>query len=199
VTLDLAEPIRFADTPELRTDRLLLRGWRRDDLIPFAEMNADPRVMRHFPGPMTRTESDALVSSIQDRFRAWGFGFWAVETCDLLFAGFIGLSRPAYDAPFLPAIEVGWRLTPEVWGRGLALEGARAALAFGFQAEEVNQIIAVAPRSNLPSIGVMQKLGMRSDPAEDFDHPALTDHPEIRRCALHRIDRATFLQAGSPA
>ncbi len=184
--------IAFADGPVLETARVRLRPWRSGDLAAFAVLNADPRVMRHFPSLMSRAESDALAANIQDRFRAWGFGFWAVETDALPFAGFIGLSRPAYEAPFLPAVEVGWRLDPRCWGKGLATEGARAAMAFGFDRQALDQIIAVAPRANAPSIRVMERLGMTSDPAEDFDHPALSDHPAIRRCALHRIDRKTF-------
>lgn len=184
--------IAFAEAPTLETPRLRLRPWRKGDPAAFAALNADARVMQYFPGLMSAADSDALTAAIQDRFRAWGFGFWAVETDALPFAGFIGLSRPAYDAPFLPAVEVGWRLDPRCWGQGLATEGARAAMAFGFDQQGLDQIIAVAPRANTPSIRVMKRLGMKSKSAEDFDHPALTDHPAIRRCALHRIARATF-------
>jgi RimJ/RimL family protein N-acetyltransferase len=185
-------PIAFAESPDLQTARLRLRGWRASDLAPFAAMNADPVVRRWFPGLMTRDESDASVEAIQHSFRKDGFGFWAVEGQGLAFAGFIGLKRPVYSAPFLPAVEVGWRLDPRVWGRGLAVEGARAALAFGFDECRLDQIIAVAPRVNLASLAVMKRLGMRCDPAEDFDHPDLTDHPVIRRCALYRLDRSDF-------
>lgn len=188
----MTRPIEFAEAPVLETARLRLRRWRAADLPAFAALNADPRVMRYFPAPLSRADSDAFAASLQDRFRAWGFGFWAVETEALPFAGFVGLSRPTYEARFLPATEVGWRLDPRLWGQGLATEGARAALAFGFDQLALDQVIAVAPRANLPSIRVMQRLGMTSDPAEDFDHPALTDHPVIRRCALHRLDRAAF-------
>jgi len=184
--------IEFADAPVLETARLRLRPWRRGDPEAFAALNADPAVMRYFPAPLSAAESDALAADLQNRFRAWGFGFWAVETDDLPFAGFIGLSRPAYEAPFLPAVEVGWRLDPRCWGQGLATEGARAAMAFGFDRHGLDRIIAVAPRANTPSIRVMERLGMTSDPAEDFDHPSLTDHPALRRCALHRLDRAAF-------
>lgn len=184
--------IAFADAPVLETERLRLRPWRSGDPAAFARLNANARVMRYFPGLMTIADSDALAAAIQDRFRAWGFGFWAVETEDLPFAGFIGLSRPAYEAPFLPAVEIGWRLDPACWGRGLATEGARAAMAFGFDKQGLDRIIAVAPRANTPSIRVMERLGMTADPAEDFDHPGLTACPAIRRCTLHRIDHATF-------
>lgn len=188
-----AENIMFADAPVLETARVRLRGWRPDDLEAFAALNASPDVMRWFPGLLSRAESDARAASIQDGFRQDGFGFWAVETEASPFAGFIGLQRPAYDAPFLPAVEIGWRLDPRLWGKGLATEGARAALTFGFSEAGLDQIIAVAPRANTPSLAVMTRLGMRCDPDEDFNHPALTDHPVIRRCALHRLDRADFL------
>lgn len=187
-----ADNIMFAEAPVLQTDRLRLRCWRSDDVAPFAAINGDRKVMRYFPGLMSRSESDALAGAIQDRFRAWGFGFWAVETPDLPFAGFIGLSRPTYEAAFLPAVEVGWRLAPSCWGQGLATEGARLALAYGFEHVGLDQIVAIAPVANKPSIRVMQNLGMRRDPAGDFDHPALADHPAIRRCALHRLDRVDF-------
>jgi RimJ/RimL family protein N-acetyltransferase len=184
--------LTFADAPLLRTERLRLRGWGPGDLEAFAALNADPQVMRWFPSLLTPAESDARAAAIQRSFSQDGFGFWAVETDDLPFAGFIGLQRPAYEASFLPAVEIGWRLDPRVWGRGLAVEGARAALAFGFDEVGLDQIISVAPRANAPSLAVMRRLGMRCDPGEDFDHPALADHPIIRRCALHRLDRAEF-------
>lgn len=187
-----APTFAFADAPVLETARLRLRGWRPSDLAPFAGMNADPAVRRWFPGLMTRQESDASVEAIQNSFRQDGFGFWAVETRDLPFAGFIGLKRPVYSAPFLPAVEIGWRLDPSVWGQGLAVEGARAALAYGFGEAGLDEIIAVAPQVNLPSIAVMKRLGMRHDPAEDFDHPLLAGHPNIRRCVLYRIHKTRF-------
>lgn len=183
----------FAPGPTLHTDRMRLRPWRPGDLEAFAALNADPRVMRWFPRPLTRDESDAVAARIQNGFRTEGFGFWALETDAVPFGGFVGLQRPAYEADFLPAIEIGWRLDPRLWGQGLATEAARAALAHGFGTADLEQIIAVAPRANVASLAVMARLGMSCDPAEDFDHPALTDHPEIRRCALHRLSRSSFV------
>lgn len=188
----MSDAIAFADAPVLETARLRLRPWRAGDLAAWAALNADPRVMRYFPHLMTTAESDVRAAAIQDGFRAWGFGFWAVETDAVPFAGFIGLSRPAYEAAFLPAVEVGWRLDPVCWGQGLAAEGARAAMAFGFERHGLPQIIAVAPHANTPSIRVMQRLGMTADAGGDFDHPALTDYPALLRCALYRIDRDRF-------
>src|ERR1700757_2509590 len=114
---------------ELQTPRLRLRRWRAADSEPFAEMNADPRVMEYFPKLLTREESNTLIARIEERFEKSGFGLWAVEVVEGgRFAGFIGLSVPHFQAHFTPCIEIGWRLSAEFWGRGLATEGARAVL-----------------------------------------------------------------------
>ena len=106
----------------LRTPRLVLRGWRDEDLEPFAALNAHPEVMRYLPGPLSRAESDALAARIRAEAEAWGFGLWALESPgEAPFLGFVGLSRPAFRAPFTPCVEVGWRLLDsamvEVWVR----------------------------------------------------------------------------------
>ena len=116
-------------SPELRTDRLLLRHWREEDREPFAEMNADPAVMEHFPARLTRAESDAFVDRVQQGFADHGFGLWAVEAGGEL-VGFTGLSVPRFrvawmDAREQPVVEVGWRLRRSAWGRGYATEAGR--------------------------------------------------------------------------
>src|SRR5215510_13849963 len=96
---------------ELGTDRLWLRRWLPGDLLPFAALNADARVMEYFPAVLSREESDALASQIQAHFEQHGFGLWAVEIPNVTsFAGFIGLSVPGFEAPFTPCVEIGWRL-----------------------------------------------------------------------------------------
>ncbi len=120
----------------IQTDRLLLRAWREDDLAPFAAMNADSRVMEHFPSIMTREESDAFVARIRASFEKNGFGLWAVELrgegAAPTFVGFVGLSVPAFEAPFTPCVEIGWRLAYDAWNKGIATEGARATLDVAF-------------------------------------------------------------------
>ena len=104
----------------LRTDRLLLRTWREADLEAFAALNADPAVMEHFPKPLDRPESDAMVARIRAHFDRHGFGFWAVEVPGLAdLVGLVGLAIPNFEAPFTPCVEVGWRLAREHWGEGL--------------------------------------------------------------------------------
>jgi RimJ/RimL family protein N-acetyltransferase len=163
----------------LQTERLLLRRWRDSDREPFAHINADPRVMEYFPATLTREESSALIDRIEAYFAERAWGPWAAElrmTGELI--GFIGLSVPAFEAPFTPCVEIGWRLAAEHWGKGLATEGALAALHYGFTELHLPEIVSFTTVANLPSRRVMEKLAMTHNPADDFDHPGLPDgHP----------------------
>ena len=173
--------------PELSTERLLMRRWRASDRAPFAALNADPEVMRYFPAPLTRRESVALAERIDDELGRRGWGLWALEErATGRFVGFTGLGRPTFDAPFTPAVEIGWRLARSAWGRGLATEAARAAAAFAFEDLELDELVSFAVRANARSRAVMARLGMRHDPAGDFDHP-LVDDRRLRRHVLYRL------------
>jgi RimJ/RimL family protein N-acetyltransferase len=175
----------------LRTERLVLRNWRAADLEPFARLNADPRVMEHFPALLKRAESDVLAARIRAHLEERGFGLWAVEVCGVTpFAGFIGLSVPSFEAHFTPCVEVGWRLAAELWGRGYATEGARAALDFGFGRLELGEIVSFTVPANLRSRQVMERLGMRCSPNDDFEHPELPTGHALRRHVLYRVARA---------
>jgi RimJ/RimL family protein N-acetyltransferase len=177
---------------ELRTDRLWLRAWRAADREPFAALNADPVVMEHFPSTLTREESDALADRIEARFELHGWGLWAVEVVETgEFAGYVGLTPQTFDVHFTPAVEVGWRLAHQYWGRGYAPEAGRAALHYGFDVIDLDEIVSFTTVANLRSQRVMQKLGMTRDPADDFDHPALPEgHPQ-RSHVLYRISPPT--------
>ena len=176
---------------EIRTPRLRLRAWRAGDREPFARMNADPRVMEHFPAPLSAAESDALLERIRAHFAARGFGLWALEVAGGAdFAGFVGLSVPGFEAPSTPCVEIGWRLAAEHWGRGYATEAARAALAFGFEDLGLAEVVSFTVPANERSRRVMERLGMRRDPGADFDHPALPAGHRLRRHVLYRLARA---------
>lgn len=179
-------------TPEVRTDRLLLRGWRDEDKLPYAMLNADPEVMRHFPSMLSPQQSDEMVDHMAMAWEANGFGLWAVERLDThAFIGFVGLSSPSWADP--PCVEVGWRLAHQHWGNGFAPEAARAALAFGFHhvVLPTYEIVSFTTTRNLKSQRVMQKIGMRHDPSREFDHPLLPTWDE-RRHVLYSIDRPTW-------
>jgi ribosomal-protein-alanine N-acetyltransferase len=189
----------MAAAPVLRTERLVLRPWRDADLGPFARLVADPRVQEHFPAVSTREEAEAMMARIRRGFADWGFGLWAVETPDRPFAGYVGLARPAFDAHFTPCVEVGWRLAAEVWGRGYATEGARAAVAHGFEVVGLDEIVSFTVPANLRSRRVMEKLGMTRDPADDFDHPRFPDDPRMGPHVLYRLSRERWSGTRSPA
>jgi RimJ/RimL family protein N-acetyltransferase len=174
---------------QLRTERLLLRPWRAEDREPFAALNADPAVMEYFPTTLTRAESDARAERFDSDIQRLGYGFWAVEMPgETPFIGFVGLVATDDDMPFSPAIEIGWRLAREHWGHGFASEGARAALAFGFEQLGLEQIVALTAAGNLRSRKMMERLGMQRDPAEDFIHPGLPAEHPIAAHVLYRID-----------
>jgi RimJ/RimL family protein N-acetyltransferase len=172
---------------DLLTERLILRRWRPADWRPFAALNADPRVMEYFPNVLSREESDALAKHIDEHFERHGFGLWAVEVPGVApFAGFIGLSVPRFQAHFTPCVEVGWRLAAAYWGRGYATEGAQAALAFGFEALDLREIVSFTMPENFRSRRVMEKIGMTRNPADDFDQPGVFGR---RHHVLYRLSR----------
>lgn len=179
-----------ADVPTLTTPRLRLRAWRESDLAPFAALNADPRVMRHFPRTLGRDESDAMVARIGDHFARHGFGLWAVEAPGVAdFVGFVGLAVPRFEAAFSPCVEIGWRLAAEHWGRGYATEGARAALEHGFTKAGLEEIVSFTIPANAPSRRVMDRLGMHRSERDDFEHPGIPVGHPMRPHVLYRLRR----------
>ncbi|MGH3379767.1 MAG: GNAT family N-acetyltransferase [Actinoallomurus sp.] len=185
------------ETPILKTERLVLRRWRHNDREPFAAMNADPEVMEHFPATLTPDESDASIDRIEARFEEHGFGFWALEIAETgQFIGFTGLSVPGFEAHFIPAVEIGWRLTRSSWGHGYASEAARRALTLAFDDLELAEVVSFTSRTNLRSQMVMKRIGMTHDPADDFDHPVLDEGHPLRRHVLWRMP-AEHWRAGS--
>ncbi len=176
------------DAASAETERLILRRWRVEDREPFARLNADPLVMENFPACLTREESDAGVDHVEAHFEKHGFGLFAAELrASGQFIGFIGLNIPDFEAHFTPCVEIGWRLAREHWGRGLATEGARAAVRYGFETLGLRELVAFTVPANIRSRRVMEKLGMSRDPADDFDHPRLEPGHPLRRHVLYRL------------
>lgn len=172
------------------TERLVLRRWRSEDREPFARLNADPRVMEFFPAPMTREESDRQIERFERHFEEHGFGIWAVERRDEPGCiGCLGLLWVTFEAAFAPAVEIGWKLVAEQWGRGLASEGAREALRYGFETLGREEILSFTVPANWRSRRVMEKRGFHRDPGEDFDHPRVPEGHPFRRHVLYRLRR----------
>jgi RimJ/RimL family protein N-acetyltransferase len=176
---------------ELRTSRTLLRAWREEDLEPFARLNADPEVMRWFKSPLTTEESDAFATRIRTRLTEDGYGLWALEAPGVSdFCGFVGLAKVPFEASFTPAMEVGWRLDRPWWGNGYATEAASACVEFAFGTLDLSEIVSLTATLNTRSRSGMERLGMRHDPAEDFDHPNIPEGSPIRRHVVYRLERA---------
>jgi len=183
---------------ELSTPRLRLRQWRASDLEPFAALNADPRVMEFMPGLLSSAESDALAQRCAAEIARLGFGFWATELhASGAFIGFVGLHVPAFEAPFTPCVEIGWRLERTSWGNGFGTEAARECLRFAFESLGLEEVVSFTVLLNGRSRAVMERLGMRQDPLGDFDHPRLPAEHPLRRHVLYRLRREDWQRAGT--
>ncbi|HET9654399.1 MAG TPA: GNAT family N-acetyltransferase [Kineosporiaceae bacterium] len=177
----------------LTTDRLILRRWRDGDREPFAAMNADPEVVRHLRGSLDRASSDAFLDRIEAGFARHGFGLWAVEAeATGQFLGFTGLAVQTFPAHFTPAVEVGWRFARHAWGHGYATEAAEAALRYAFICAGLMEVVSITTKGNERSVGVMRRLGMTSDPAEDFEHPLLPRGHPLRPHVLYRLSASDW-------
>lgn len=181
---------------ELSTERLLLRQWRPADHEPFAALNADPVVMEHFPAPLDRAQSDALIAREETRIDQRGWGLWAVEVvASARFIGFVGLAEVDLGFDWTPAVEIGWRLARSAWGRGYATEAATAALAHAFEVMGLQEVVSFTATTNTPSQAVMRRIGLRLHPASPFDHPRVEAGHVLEEHVLYHLT-ATDWRAG---
>lgn len=173
---------------KIETDRLILRSWRDSDREPFAALNSDPEVMRYFPDIQNHSVSNASVDKRIAHDKQHGFCFWAADLkATGEFIGFIGMEIAHDGIPGAGLPEIGWRLSKDVWGQGLAPEGARACLAYAFSVLKSPEVISITSQNNQPSMRVMEKIGMRRDFENDFDHPDVPEESPIRPHVLYRI------------
>jgi RimJ/RimL family protein N-acetyltransferase len=174
----------------IETQRLLLRPWREADLQPFHAMCSDPAVMRYL-GPLQSRDEVATAIARQQRFQAErGYCFWVVELKEEgQFLGFCGLKPGAEKTPIEHDVEIGWRLRADSWGKGYAREAAEASLAWAWAELDTPVIAAITNIENTRSWGLMERLGMTRNPAEDFDHATLAEDDPLRRHIIYRIDR----------
>ncbi len=171
----------------VKTDRLILREWCEEDRKPFARMNGDPIVMEFLPRSLDEKASNKLVDRFQRHFDEHGYGLYAVEVAETgQFAGFVGLNNVAFEAPFVPATEIAWRLDYEFWGKGLGSEAAQAVLEHGLKTLKLKEIVSFTVHDNTRSIHLMEKIGLERDEAADFDFPALRKGHPLGRFVLYR-------------
>ena len=181
--------------PVLLTRRLRLSDFSASNLPDLARMNADPEVMRYFPQKLNPEESVALLQRITEHQRINGYSLFALHLKESdAFVGWCGLMKVPFFAHFTPAVEIGWRLNKIFWGKGLAPEAAKSVLRIGFLELGLSEIVSFTVELNQPSIRVMQKIGMQSEPKDSFDHPKLpTNHP-LQRHILYRLTKSLWLE-----
>jgi RimJ/RimL family protein N-acetyltransferase len=149
--------------------------------------------MRYFPNILDRDQTAAMIERIEKAFEQDALGLWAVEErAGGDFVGFVGLSRPKFKAPFLPCVEVGWRLAQHHWGKGFALEAARASMADGYERLGLPEIVSFTSRLNIRSIKVMERLKMVRDENGDFMHPVLAEDHPLAAHVLYRLSAQEF-------
>ena len=172
----------------LTTPRLALGSWDDEATDGLFRLSSDPEVMRYFPALATPEQIEALAQRHQANLDAGRPGLYAVRVRETSrFIGFVGLAVPFFEAAFVPCVEIGWRLAREAWGKGYATEAGQACLAHGFDTLGLPEIVSFTAVLNKPSIAVMRRLGMHTDPDEDFDHPSVPEGHRLRRHVLYRL------------
>ena len=165
------------------SERLGFRNWTTADSDLLFVLNSNEEVMRFFPSTQTKEQCLDFILHMQYQFQKNNFCYFAVEVLESKeFIGFIGLCEQTYEADFNPSVDIGWRILPDFWGKGYAIEGAKKVLEYGFTEANLNQIVSVAPLVNFPSISVMKKIGMSK--VKTFKHPLLKDFPNLEVCVL---------------
>lgn len=150
--------------------------------------------MEFFPARLSCEQSDEVLARILDHWQKHGFGLCAVEhRPSAAFIGFTGLAIPRFEAPFMPAVEIGWRLASHWWCQGFATEAAREIVRYAFESLSLDALVSYTVPANIRSRRVMEKLGMTHDPADDFDHPLLPPGHPLQRHVLYRLRRQDWI------
>lgn len=175
----------------IETTRLILRDWKEEDIPYFARLNSDDKVMEYFLKKLSYKETIDLYNKIQEEFIAYGFGAYAVEEKDSgVFIGIVGLHNVTFEIDFTPAVEILWRLLPEFWGKGYAMEAAMACLNYAKDELKLKEIVSFTSLPNKRSEYVMQKIGMTR--IKEFNHPLVGPNHPLYRHILYRMDLATL-------
>jgi len=174
------------------SSRLGFRNWKSDDIAPFAEICADPKVMEFFPFLQSLEETTEMVKRLQDKFAIDQTTFFAVELLENKeFIGFIGMlyqkNKCAFAPP--PALEIGWRLKKAAWNKGYATEGALQCLSYCKNTLNQPIVYSIAPIPNVRSERIMQKIGMHK--IGEFNNPRVEKGNWLERHVIYKIDLST--------
>lgn len=174
----------------LKTKRLILRTWNEQDLDPMSAINQDPLVCEFLPKIGDLAATKALIQLFINHYEKYGFTAYAVELkSNGEFIGFVGLLLVSFEAHFTPAVEIGWRLGFQHWGKGYATEAAKAVVDLAFTTLNLKEVVSFTVENNIRSRRVIEKIGMHHNPLDDFDHPKLPKNSPLCRHVLYRLTR----------
>ena len=169
-----------------QSERLGFRNWINSDTSKMIDISSDPDVMQFFPAIATKIQTIEFIDRMKLMYIAKGYCYFAVDQLkDGNFIGFIGLYYQTYVSQFTPSVDVGWRLNKKCWNKGLATEGAKKCLDYGFNKLGLKNIIATTPIINIKSIRVMEKIGMQK--LAKFKHPRLKFNEKLENCVCYEI------------
>ena len=170
------------------SERLGFRNWVMEDLSEFSEINQDDNVMEYFPAKLSKDETKQFIIRLQDHYKEFGHNFYAVELLtNKELIGFIGLADTRMNLDFTPCKEIGWRLKRSTWNKGLATEGAKRVLEYGFNDLNINEIVSFTAKVNLKSEHIMKKIGMTK--VKEFVHPKIDANHVLNPHVLYKIER----------
>lgn len=171
----------------IETPRLVLRRWKESDIPNFARLNCHDKVMEYFLKKLSFQETVQFYNRIQNEFETFGFGLFAVEEKETnSFIGYVGLHNVTFDVDFAPTVEIGWRILPQFWGKGLATEAAVACLEYAKNDLNLTEIVSFTSLLNKRSENVMRKIGMTR--IKEFDHPLVEPNHNLCKHVLYRIN-----------
>lgn len=184
----MAEPFRH------ETERLILRDWRENDWPHFWHLTNTPAVMRWLGDEADEATRTGARARLEGYCRDYGHTFWLLErredgghlSGELL--GFCGLKRSNVKNEAVSGMmEIGWRLREDAWGRGYASEAAVASLDLAFGRFDADEVVALTVEGNIPSLQLMQRLGMERRADLDFIDPRYG--PELNPVIIYAIRR----------
>ena len=179
----------------IETERLVMRSWREEDVVPFQRICSDPEVMATLGPSLDIDATAARIAWMRGHEAANGHCFWALERqSDARLIGWCGVIRGDM-APVADKVEIGWRLARDCWGAGYASEAARGAAAWTFKNLPDDEIRAITWQDNVRSRAVMERLGMQYCADLDFDHPKLAKDDPLRPHVTYSLSRSTWKTA----
>lgn len=174
----------------IETERLVLRDWRDEDRGFLHRLGQNPETMRYLGPLRTAAEEDEGMARQQAFAARHGTCIWMVERrSDGAALGGCGVEPAPPGLPIAGKMEMGWRFAPEHWGRGYALEAARAALAHAWAVTDVEEVVAITVPANTSSRRLMERLGMNRVADGDFGHPFVPEDSPLHSHVLYRIAR----------